>query len=173
MLHTFYQKTSKDILMNITALIKSVAIATTLAISSVSFAADISVSTDANDLAIYGYDAVSYFADSKATKGNQKYTATYKSAIYQFSSAENRNSFKQSPEKFVPQFGGYCAMGVALNKKLETDPTAWKVVEGKLYLNLNTAVQKKWSTDISGYITTADRVWSGIQGVSVAQLNAE
>lgn len=159
--------------MNITALIKSVAIATTLAISSLSFAADISVSTDANDLAIHGYDAVSYFTNSKATKGNQKYTATYKSAIYQFSSAENRNSFKQNPENFVPQFGGYCAMGVALNKKLETDPTAWKVVEGKLYLNLNTAVQKKWSTDISGYINTADRVWSGIQDISVAQLNAE
>ena len=159
--------------MNITTLIKSVAIAATLAISSVSFAGDIDVSTNANDLAIHGYDAVSYFTDSKATKGNPKYTATYKSAIYQFSSEENRNNFKQNPEKFTPKFGGYCAMGVALIKKLETDPTAWKIVDGKLYLNLNKAVQKKWSTDIPGYITTADRVWSGIQGVSVAQLNAE
>ena len=159
--------------MNITTLIKSVAIVATLAISSVSFAADIDVSANANDVAIHGYDAVSYFSDSKATKGNQKYTATYKSAIYQFSNEENRNKFKQNPERFTPQFGGYCAMGVALNKKLETDPTAWKIVDGKLYLNLNKAVQKKWSTDIPGYITTANRVWSGIQGVSVSQLNAE
>jgi len=159
--------------MNITTLIKSVAIAATFAISSVTFAADIDVSTDANDLAIHGYDAVSYFTDSKATKGNQKYTATYKSAIYQFSSEENRNQFKQSPEKFAPQFGGFCAMGVALNKKLDTDPTAWKIVDGKLYLNLNKAVQKKWLSDVPGHLTTANRVWSGIQGVSIEQLNAE
>jgi len=64
-------------------------------------------------------------------------------------------------------------MGVALNKKLDTDPTAWKIVDGKLYLNLNKTVQKKWSTDIPGYIATADRTWSGIQGVSIAQLDAE
>ena len=154
-------------------LIKSVAIAATLAISSVSFAADIDVSADANDLAIHGYDAVSYFTDSKAIKGYQKYTATYKSAIYQFSSAENRNKFKQDPEQYAPQFGGFCAMGVALNKKLDTDPTAWKIVDGKLYLNLNEAVQTKWLSDVPGYLTTANRIWSGIQGVSIAQLNAE
>jgi len=159
--------------MNITTLIKSVAIAATLVISSISFAGDIDVSTDANDLAIHGYDAVSYFTDSKATKGNQKYTATYKSAIYQFSSEENRNQFKQNPEKFAPQFGGFCAMGVALNKKLDTDPNAWKIVDGKLYLNLNKAVQKKWLSDVPGYLATANRVWSGIQGVSIAQLDAE
>jgi len=159
--------------MNITTLIKSIAIVASFAISSVTFAADIDVSTDANDLAIHGYDAVSYFTDSKATKGNQKYTATYKSAIYQFSSEENRNQFKQSPEKFAPQFGGFCAMGVALNKKLDTDPTAWKIVDGKLYLNLNKAVQKKWLSDVPGHLTTANRVWSGIQGVSIEQLNAE
>ena len=159
--------------MNITSLIKSVIIAATLAISSVSFAADIDVSTNANDLAIHGYDAVSYFTDSKATKGKQKYTATYKSAIYQFSSEDNRNKFKMNPEKFAPQFGGFCAMGVALNKKLETDPTAWKIVEGKLYLNLNKAVQKKWLSDVPGHLTSANRIWSGIQGVSIAQLNAE
>jgi len=159
--------------MNITTLIKSIAIVASFAISSVTFAADIDVSTDANDLAIHGYDAVSYFTDSKATKGNQKYTATYKSAIYQFSSEENRNQFKQNPEKFAPQFGGFCAMGVALNKKLDTDPTAWKIVDGKLYLNLNKAVQKKWLSDVPGHLTTANRVWSGIQGVSIEQLNAE
>jgi len=159
--------------MNITSLIKSVAIAATLAISSVSFAADIDVSTNANDLALHGYDAVSYFTDSKATKGNKKYTASYKSAIYQFSSEDNRNKFKMNPEKFAPQFGGFCAMGVALNKKLETDPTAWKIVEGKLYLNLNKAVQKKWLSDVPGHLTSANRIWSGIQGVSIAQLNAE
>ena len=64
-------------------------------------------------------------------------------------------------------------MGAALNKKLDVDPMAYRVVEGKLYLNLNKAVQKKWLTDLSGNLETANRVWFGIQGVSIAQLNAE
>jgi len=159
--------------MKIITLIKSVTVAASLAISSFSFAADIDVNANANDLALHGYDAVSYFTDSKPTMGKHKYTATYKSAIYQFSSEVNRDRFQENPEKYAPQFGGFCAMGVALNKKLDTDPTAWKIVDGKLYLNLNKAVQKKWVTDISGNLETANRVWSGIQGVTIAQLNAE
>jgi len=159
--------------MKIVTLLKSAAIAASLIVSSISFAADIDVNANANDIAIHGYDAVSYFTDSKAVKGNQKYSATYKSAIYQFSSESNRDQFRNNPEKFAPQFGGFCAMGVALDKKLDTDPTAWKIVEGKLYLNLNKAVQKKWLSDVPGHLATAERVWSGIQGVSIATLNAE
>lgn len=159
--------------MKFVTLIKSAAIAASLIISSFSFAADIDVNANENDLAIHGYDAVSYFTDSKPVKGVSKYTATYKSAIYQFSSEQNRNNFQQNPEKFAPQFGGFCAMGVALNKKLDIDPMAWKIVNDKLYLNLNKAVQKKWLTDVPGNLETAVRVWSGIQGVSISELNAE
>ena len=159
--------------MKIINVIKSVTVAATLAVSSLSFAADIDVNANANDLAIHGYDAVSYFTDSKAAKGSHKYTATYKSAIYQFSSEENRQLFQETPEKFAPQFGGFCAMGVALNKKFDTDPTAWEIVDDKLYLNLNKAVQKKWLSDVPTHLETANRVWSGIQHVSVAQLDAE
>lgn len=159
--------------MKIVTLIKSVTVAASLVISSLSFAANIDVNANANDLAIHGYDTVSYFTDGKATKGTNKYTASYKSAIYQFSSEKNRTLFNANPEKFVPEFGGYCAMGVALNKKLDIDPTAWKIVEGKLYLNLNKAVQKKWLSDVPGHLETAVRTWSGIQGVSIAQLDSE
>ena len=159
--------------MKIIKVIKSVAVATTLMFSSLSFAADIDVNANPNDLAIHGYDAVSYFTDSKAIKGSNKYTASYKSAIYQFSSEKNRDQFQTNPNRFAPQFGGFCAMGVALNKKLDADPTAWKIVEGKLYLNLNKAVQKKWLSDVPTHLATANRVWSGIQGVSIAQLDAE
>jgi len=159
--------------MKIVTLIKSVAVAASLIISSMSFAADINVNTTVNDVAIHGYDAVSYFTQSKAVKGSQQYTATYKSAIYQFSSENNRNKFRMDPEMFAPQFGGFCAMGVALNKKLDSDPTAWKVVDGKLYLNLNHAVQKKWLSDVPTHLETANRVWSGIQDISIATLDAE
>lgn len=159
--------------MKIITLIKSVTVAATLVISSLSYAADIDVNATANDIAINGYDAVSYFTKSKAIEGNHKYTASYKSAIYQFSSEKNRDVFQSNPAKFAPQFGGFCAMGVALNKKLDTDPKAWKIVDGKLYLNLNKAVQKKWLSDVPGHLETANRVWSGIQNVSIAQLDAE
>jgi len=159
--------------MKIINLIKSVTVAATLVISSISFASTIDVNTNANDLAIHGYDPVSYFTNGKAAKGDHKYSASYKSAIYHFSSVKNRILFQADPEQFVPQFGGYCAMGVVLNKKLDTDPTAWKIVGGKLYLNLNKAVQKKWLSDVPGYIETADRTWSGIQGVSIVQLDSE
>ena len=71
------------------------------------------------------------------------------------------------------QKGGFCAMGVALNKKLDTDPTAWKIVDGKLYLNLNKAVQTKWLADVPGHLETANRVWHGIQDVTIAALDAE
>lgn len=159
--------------MKIKNLIKSATVAASIAISSLSYAADIDVNANANDLAIHGYDAVSYFTEHKPSKGSHKYTATYKSAIYQFNSEKNRDLFQSNPEKFAPQFGGFCAMGVALNKKLDTDPTAWEIVDDKLYLNLNKAVQKKWLTDVPTHLETANRVWSGIQGVSIAQLDAE
>lgn len=159
--------------MKIITLMKLITVAATLVISSFTFAANIDTNADANDLAIHGYDVVSYFTDSKAIKGNHKHTATYKSAIYQFSSKENRERFKATPEKFAPQFGGFCAMGVALNKKLDIDPTAFRIINDKLYLNLNKMVQKKWLSDVPGHLETANRVWSGIKNVSIAQLDGE
>lgn len=106
-------------------------------------------------------------------KGSEHYTATYRGAIYQFASAENRDLFRSAPERYAPQFGGYCAMGVALEKKLDTDPMAYKIVDGKLYLNLNAAVQKKWLSDVPGYIDTAEGNWVDIKRKSAEELNAE
>lgn len=159
--------------MNLSTLAKSFALAGSLLVSSVSFAANIDMNADANDVAIKGYDTVSYFYNKTPSVGSEKYTATYKNAIYKFSSAKNRDLFRANPEKYTPQFGGYCAMGVALEKKLDTDPLAYKVVDGKLYLNLNAAVQKKWLTDVPGYIDTAEDNWGGIKDRSVAEVNAD
>jgi YHS domain-containing protein len=130
------------------------------------FAADIDISADKNDLAIKGYDPVAYFTKSKPTIGSQKYTATYKNAIYQFNSAENRDLFKATPAKYAPQFGGFCAFGVTKGRKFDTDPTAWRVVDGKLYLNLNHAVQKDWVKDIPGNITIGNATWVTIRSFS-------
>lgn len=142
-----------------------------LLLSSMSFAASVNIGT--NDLAIQGYDPVAYFTKDKAVEGSAKYTATHEGAIYRFSSAENRDLFNSDADRYAPQFGGYCAMGVALNKKLDVDPQAFYIQEGKLYLNLNKDVQKKWLTDVPGHLKTADRIWAGIEDLSVSAANAE
>ena len=157
--------------MNLSNAIKSVFTVSALALSSLTFASDIDMNADENDVAISCYDTVSYFTDGKPTHGSAQYTATYKNAIYQFSSAENRNKFRANPEYYAPQYGGFCAMGVALEKKLTVDPTAWYIENNKLYLNLNKAVQKKWLTDVPGYVETSEHNWPEIKNLNATVLN--
>ena len=157
--------------MKIKRLVAIAGLASSLLFSSLSFAS--AVNLGENDVAIHGYDPVAYFVSNKAVEGSASYTATYEGAIYRFSSAKNRDMFKANAEKFAPQFGGYCAMGVALNKKLDVDPAAFYIKDDKLYLNLNKTVQKKWLEDVPGHLKTASRVWDGIEALSVAETNAE
>lgn len=157
--------------MNTLPIFKTLALGATLFFSSLSFAT--AVNLGQNDVAIHGYDPVAYFTENKAIKGKAKYTAIHDGAIYRFSSAKNRDRFKSDANNYVPQFGGYCAMGVALDKKLDVDPDAFYITEGKLYLNLNKTVQKKWLEDVPGNVKTAYRNWSGIENLSVSEANAE
>ncbi len=157
--------------MNIKQTLKIVAAAGTLLFSSLSFASAINIGE--NDLAIQGYDPVAYFTKHKAVEGSAKYTATHDGAIYRFSSKKNRDLFNANTDKYAPQFGGYCAMGVALNKKFDVDPLAFHIDDNKLYLNLNKDVQKKWLTDVDGHVVSATRIWSGIEELTVADANAE
>ncbi|AAZ25472.1 MULTISPECIES: YHS domain-containing (seleno)protein [Colwellia] len=156
--------------MKLSTLIKSTFATSALLVSSLSFAANIEVNANGNDLAIKGYDTVSYFTKGKPTKGSDKFTAAYNGAIYQFSTADNRDLFQSEPSKYAPQYGGFCAFGVTMNKKFDTDPTAWHIRGDKLYLNLNKDVQKKWVTDIPGYIETAQINWVDIKGLTEEQI---
>lgn len=135
-------------------------------------AADIDTNANTNDLAIGGYDTVAYFTEGTAKKGTANHTATFKNAIYYFSSSENRDLFKSNPAKYAPQFGGFCAYGVTKGRKFDTDPTAWRVVDGKLYLNLNHDVQQVWVKDIPGNITSAIDTWPTIKSFSDAALES-
>lgn len=157
--------------MNVSKTLKFIAAAAALIVSSLSFAAASNVGE--NDVAIHGFDPVAYFTENRAVEGSAMYTASHEGAIYRFSSKRNRDLFKSNTAKYAPQFGGYCAMGVALNKKLDIDPDAFHIENGKLYLNLNKAVQKKWFEDVPGNIKTADRIWAGIEDLTVAEANAE
>ncbi len=115
-----------------------------------------------NDLfgnAIKGYDPVAYFTESAAVKGDSDYSYEWNGADWHFSSAENRQLFIDNPAKYAPQYGGYCAWAVSEGYTAKVDPTAWNVVDGKLYLNYNQSVKATWQKDISGHIQKADNNW--------------
>lgn len=112
--------------------------------------------------AIKGYDAVAYFTQKKPVKGNDRYSLEWKGATWFFVSAENRDRFKANPDKYAPQYGGYCAWAVANGYTASTDPDAWRIVDGKLYLNYSLGVQEKWSQNIPDNITKANRNWPGV-----------
>src|SRR3954447_918140 len=114
-------------------------------------------STD--DGAIHGYDAVAYFKEGKPVKGNPSFTYRYKDANWLFVSRENADAFKAAPEKFLPQYGGYCAYGLSEGHKAPTDPKAFTIVDNKLYLNYNLSVKEEWSKNQHQRIDAADKLW--------------
>jgi YHS domain-containing protein len=113
--------------------------------------------------AINGFDAVSYFTDSKPVKGDAKFTLKWAEATWLFSSKKNLELFKTSPSTYAPQYGGYCAFATSKGAKAPTMPDAWTIVNGKLYLNYNTDVQKDWTKDKEALIKTADENWPTVK----------
>lgn len=122
-----------------------------------------SVNVDGQGVGLRGHDPVAYFTASAPTVGKSEFSASHAGVNYRFASAANRDAFKADPAKYAPQFGGFCAMGVALEKKLDGDPNAWRVVDGKLYLNVNKDVQKKWLEDVPGNNRKAEGNWPKLQ----------
>jgi YHS domain-containing protein len=117
-----------------------------------------------------GYDPVSYFTSGEPQRGSGFHTATHKGGTYLFTSKSNKEMFEANPEKYAPQFGGYCAYGVAVGKKFYSDPTIWKVVDGKLYLNLDKKIQAKWNEDMKGHINKAHSNWKDIEHKNPSEL---
>ena len=120
--------------------------------------------------AVHGYDVVAYFTVGQPTKGVDRFTAEYQGATYRFANAAHRDTFTADPAKYAPQYGGYCAFGTAVGRKFDGDPNAWRIVEGKLYLNVNKQVQARWLKDTAGFIRSADRNWSIIANLPDSQL---
>ena len=114
------------------------------------------------NLAISGYDAVAYFTENWPRRGLEQHQTEWNGAVWRFVSAENQAKFEAAPESYAPQYGGYCAYAVSRGYTAPTDPTAWEVVDGKLYLNYNHAVRARWKQDIPGHITRADAHWPGV-----------
>ncbi len=122
-------------------------------------------------LAVHGYDVIAYFTKGEPAIGRAKFSATYNDATYRFASKAHLDTFEDDPKKFVPQYGGYCAYGVSVRAKFDGDPRLWKIVDGKLYLNLNEDIQRSWEKDIPGNIKRANRHWKRIATKTPQQLS--
>lgn len=130
-----------------------------------SFAADADFYSHKKKGAIGGADVVAYYSLEKgadAVRGSKDISYEYQGATWYFSTTENRDLFAANPEKYVPQYGGYCAYAAALGQTQSINPDYWHIIDGKLYLNYNFFVNRKWSGDIEGYIAKGDSNWPNI-----------
>ena len=115
-----------------------------------------------NGVAVKGYDVVAYETDRAPVKGRVEFEYRWQGAIWRFANAANRDRFAATPERFAPQFGGYCSWAVSRGYTADIDPEAWRIVDGKLYLNYSKSVQRIWERDITGHIAKGRANWPGV-----------
>ena len=139
--------------------LRLIAIAVSL-MSTVALAGDF---FETDGVALHGYDPVAYFVAAAPQKGQAQYSYEYKGSKFYFASDANRRAFMEAPEKYAPQFGGYCAYGTSQGYKVSTQPDAFAVVKDKLYLNYNKKVQEIWRQDVPGNIDRAEKNWPEVQ----------
>lgn len=132
-----------------------------LVFSAASYAQDVKYYT-AKGAAINGYDPVAYFLQNKAVAGTDSYSTDWSGSKWKFISKANLDSFKIAPEKYAPQYGGYCAYGCSENHKAPTDPNAFTIVGNKLYLNYSLKVKEFWLKDTVSKIKAADGYWPAL-----------
>jgi YHS domain-containing protein len=107
-------------------------------------------------IAVRGYDTVAYYTLGKPAEGNDAFATDWMGAKWRFSSQQHLDLFVANPEKYAPQFGGYCAYGVAVGNLVKIEADLWDIVDDKLYLNFNEDLQEKWRKDIPGFIVKAN-----------------
>jgi len=118
--------------------------------------------TDKKGIAIKGYDTVAYFTENMPVKGLKEFSHEWNHGVWLFSNNTNLELFKANPEKYAPQYGGYCAFGVAKDSFAKVDPTQFTVLNNKLYLNYNSRIQKKWTKKRDQFIQLGDQNWPSL-----------
>jgi YHS domain-containing protein len=113
-------------------------------------------------LAVHGFDVVAFFTQSKPVHGDARFATVHDGATYRFASAKNLAVFQENPSRYAPAYGGYCAYGVSVGAKFDGDPRYWKIVDGRLYLNLSDDIQKAWLKDVQGSIQKANDQWPSL-----------
>ena len=142
---------------------KNILVAIALVISVTDSYAQASQVFKTDNGAIGGFDPVAYFKEGKPVVGLKENAVEWNGANWYFSSKENKESFEKNPERYAPQYGGYCAFGTAEGHKAPTQPDAWSIVDNKLYLNYNKKVQSDWKKDQAGYIKMANINWPAVK----------
>jgi hypothetical protein len=117
------------------------------------------VNTDTQGLALEGYDPVAFHTQQAAVMGDGGITSTFRGATYRFASTEHKRLFDAAPEKYVPAYGGFCAMGVAMGQLYPVEIRTWRVVEGRLILNKSAEVREMFDANRDGNIGRADASW--------------
>jgi len=112
--------------------------------------------------AIDGADPVAFFSEGTAVRGSPELWLDWNGARWHFDSERNRELFRSDPERYAPQFGGYCAYGVASGYAVKSEPEAWSLLDGKLYLNYDLETRAEWSQDRSALIAQAKKNWPGV-----------
>ena len=112
--------------------------------------------------AVSSYDPVAYFTDGKPIEGRPDLTYQWEGVTWHFATPAHLEQFKADPAKYAPQFGGYCAWAVSQGYSAPADPQAWKIVDGRLYLNYNLDVKKTWEQDVPGNIAKGEGNWPGV-----------
>jgi len=128
---------------------------------------------NADGVIIDGYDAVAFFTDKKPVKGDAKFQYTYEDAIYYFASQEHLDMFKANPEKYKPQFGGWCAYAVSLGRVAPIDVNTFSIVNGRLVIQHNQRAVDGWNKDIQGNLSLADKYWPQVSGVGGKQIKTD
>lgn len=113
----------------------------------------------ASGIALDGYDPVAFFTDGRPVHGDPAIKATHGGATYLFASKDHKVQFEEDPDRYLPQYGGYCAFGVAVGALFPVDISTWQIQDGKLYLNLNPAIQEQFNKDLEGQVTKAEKNW--------------
>ncbi|MEW4464656.1 YHS domain-containing (seleno)protein [Vibrio cholerae] len=117
--------------------------------------------------ALDGYDTVAYFTEGKPVKGAAQFKTEYQGAEWLFASQQNLDAFLADPEKYAPQYGGYCAWAVSEKKDFAPgDPQYWAIEDGKLYLNYNNKIKGLWEKDRAHHIAQGDQNWPALIGTS-------
>jgi YHS domain-containing protein len=112
-----------------------------------------------NGIAVRGTDVVAYFTDGRPTPGRAAFSHQWRGATWPFGSAAHRDLFAADPERYAPAYGGFCAFAVSEGYTAPVDPNAWRMVDGRLYLNYDLSVRERWAKDIPGRIARGNENW--------------
>jgi len=132
---------------------------TSVALAVTAHASNLVNTSGASGIAVGGYDTVAFFTDHKPVNGDPSITATYQGATYMFASKEHKALFEANPENYAPQCGGFCAFGVSVGALFPVEIDTWQIRNGKLYLNLNKTILKKFNSDFDANVAKADKNW--------------